>query len=60
MRQEIAQEAMKASPPAVITGWAWLNGMTLEKWVAVATLVYIGLQAAHLLWRWFREIRGKK
>lgn len=59
MRQEIAQEAYKATPPVAVTGWAWINGMTLEKWVAVATLIYIVLQAGHLVWRWYREWRKK-
>ncbi len=57
MRQEVVQESIKATPPAMVAGWAWLNGMTLEKWVALATLAYIGMQAAYLLWRWIREWR---
>lgn len=60
MKAEVAQEAYKATPPVVITGWAWLNGLPIEKWVGWATLVYIGLQAAYLVWKWYRESQKKE
>lgn len=61
MKQDIAQEGVKASPAIAVTGWALMNGMTLEKWLALATLIYIGLQAGYLLWKWYREWkRGRR
>jgi hypothetical protein len=61
VKQDIAQEAAKAAPPVAVTGWAWMNGLTLNEMVALATLGYIGLQALYLLWKWFREWkRGHK
>lgn len=60
MRQEIAQELAKAAPPVTVTSWAWLNGLTLDKWVAIATLIYIVLQAAHLVWKWWREFQRRR
>lgn len=60
MKGEIAEEGLKAAPPVTVTAWAWLNGLTLDKWVALATLTYIVLQAGYLIWKWWREIkRGK-
>lgn len=34
-----------------------LSALTLNEWVAIATLVYIGLQVLHLIWKWFGEIK---
>lgn len=35
--------------------------LTLNEWVAIATLAYIALQAAFLIWKWRREAkRGKQ
>ena len=41
--------------PAV--GGATTYYLTLNEWVAIATLAYIGLQAAFLLWKWWREAK---
>lgn len=60
MRAEVIQESLKASPPVTITAWAWMNGLTLNEVVALATLAYIALQAAYLIFRWIREIRRGK
>lgn len=59
MRQEIAQQAAKSAPPATVTAFAWANALTLNEWVAIATLAYIGLQAGYLIWKWIRDIRSK-
>ena len=57
MKAEVVQEGLKASPPVTVTAWAWMNGLTLNEVVAVATLIYIVLQAGYLIWKWVREIR---
>tara|TARA_R100000049_G_C1894785_1_gene46667 strand:- start:440 stop:664 length:225 start_codon:yes stop_codon:yes gene_type:complete len=49
----------KTSPPVAVTT-AMLAGLSLETWVAIATLSYIALQAAYLLWKWARELTAKK
>lgn len=51
-RHELAAEAWRAAPAVIGTAIA---GMTLEKWVALATLVYIAIQAGYLLRKWWRE-----
>lgn len=36
-----------------VAGWA----LTLNQWVAIATLSYIALQIGYLIWKWCREAR---
>lgn len=47
--QDAGMEALKAAPPAMAAA------LTLNEWVAVATIAYIVLQAAYLIWRWRRQ-----
>jgi membrane protein implicated in regulation of membrane protease activity len=49
----------KSTPPGVVTLWTWMTG-NLPTVVALATLVYIALQIAYLLWRWVREVRQRR
>lgn len=57
MRVAIANEGLKATPPVTVTAVAWMQGMTLTDAVALATLIYIVLQAGYLIWKWVREAR---
>lgn len=59
MKQEIAQEAVKAAPPVAVTGWAWLQGIPIDKLLGWATLVYVVLQTSYLLWKWYREVKRR-
>lgn len=52
MKTELAQEAVKGAPAVAGTAYAWF---TLNEWVAVATIVYIVIQAVYLLRKWYRE-----
>lgn len=54
MKQEIAQEAVKAAPPVAVTSAHFL-GMGLNDWVLTATLIYTGLLTVNLLWKWCKE-----
>lgn len=51
--------AVGASAGAVATQQteATFMGLTGNTWVIVATLILIGLQAAHLAWKWRRDYR---
>ncbi|PZQ62617.1 MAG: hypothetical protein DI570_09945 [Phenylobacterium zucineum] len=49
--QDTGMAGLKLSPP--ITVYA----LTLNEWVAVATLLYLALQAGYLAWKWQREWR---
>jgi hypothetical protein len=60
MKQEIAQQAVKSAPPVSLTAFAWITSLTLDKWVAMATLAYIGLQAGYLIWKWWQDIKRKR
>lgn len=57
MRTEITSESLKATPPVAVTALTWMHGVTLNDIVLLATLAYIGLQAAYLVWKWVREYR---
>lgn len=52
MKTEIATEAAKGAP--AVAG-ALAAAMTLNQWVALATGVYIVIQAAYLVRKWYRE-----
>jgi len=54
-RMQAAIEAAKAAP--AVAG-ATAAGITLNQWVAIATVVYIALQAMYLLRKWWREERA--
>ena len=54
--QDLTKAAIEAAPPVTYAALR-LFGMPLPDWVALATLVYILLQAAHLIWRWRRQAR---
>lgn len=60
MKHEIVQESAKATPPVMVTAWAWAHGLTLTDLVALATLAYIALQAGYLIWKWWREFNRRR
>lgn len=47
--QEIAAAIAKAAPPVAVVGTTIIFGLTLNEWVAIATLFYIILQAFFLI-----------
>jgi hypothetical protein len=49
MKDEITVAAAKAAPPVAVTSSHVMFNLTLNDWVALATLVYIGLQAFFLI-----------
>lgn len=49
MKDEIAVAAAKSAPPLAVTSSHVMFNLTLNDWVALATLVYIGLQAFFLI-----------
>ena len=60
MKQAITQESLKSAPPVIVTAWAWMNGLTLNEVVALATLGYIVLQAGYLIWKWWHEFKRRR
>lgn len=52
MKTEFTVEAMKGAPAI---GGSVAAAMTLNQWIALATGVYIVIQAAYLVRKWWRE-----
>lgn len=49
------QVAMAApSVTAVLTSW---ERVTVQDWLAISGIIFIGLQAVYLIWRWVRDAR---
>jgi hypothetical protein len=57
---KVAHDATMAGAKLSLPAGALLMGFTLNEWVAIATLVYIVLQSAHLTWKWLRDWRASK
>jgi uncharacterized membrane protein len=57
VNNDVPVEALKAAPPVTVTAAAAVTGWDLNHWVAIGTLVYIVLQCAHLIWKWWRQAR---
>lgn len=54
MTQDVGVALAKAFPPVTI--WA----LTLNEWLAIASIVYIIAQLAYLIWKWVREAKRRK
>lgn len=59
-KTDIVIEAGKAAPPAAIVAGNKLLGIDLPSAVAIATLLYLGLQICYLIWKWLGESAEKK
>jgi len=59
-KSDVIAEAAKAAPPIAITTAVTVGGLTLNEWVALATLLYIVLQSGWLVWKWYHAIKDKK
>ena len=59
MQAEIAAEAGKSTPPAAVAAVEAVarDGIGPVGW---ATLAYIALQSAYLLWKWWRDWKRAK
>lgn len=59
-RTEIGVEAAKATPPALVVASNKLLGLDLPTIVALATLLYLVIQIAYLLWKWRNEAGDRR
>lgn len=57
IKDSAMSEVAKAAPPVWVTALATAQGWTMSDYVALATILYIGLQSAYLLWKWYQEHR---
>ncbi len=57
--REIAQGAVRSTPPVAVSGAILFHGLSIpdiaQIAVCVATLGFIGLQAAYVWWKWRRD-----
>ena len=56
MQKIVVSEATKSAPPVIVTA-AVAEGFTVNEWLAVATIIYIVMQACYLGWKWYKEWR---
>ena len=54
VQAEVGLAAKKLALPVV--GWT----ITLDKAVGIATLIYLALQTAHLIWKWRNDVKARK
>ncbi|NBX72679.1 MAG: hypothetical protein EBQ89_00065 [Alphaproteobacteria bacterium] len=59
-KSDVLSEAAKAAPPVAITTAVTIGGLTLNEWVAIATLLYVVLQSGWLIWKWYHAIKERK
>lgn len=57
MKQQTQDLALEAAKGAPAVAGAVATALTLNEWVAVATGIYIIVQIAYLLRKWWREER---
>jgi hypothetical protein len=58
-KADLTSEAMKAAPPVTVAG-ATVAGIQVNDLILWATLVYVVLQIAFLLYRWHKMHTTKK
>jgi hypothetical protein len=58
-KADLTAEAMKAAPPVTVAG-ATVAGIQVNDLILWATLVYVVLQIAFLLYRWHKMHTAKK
>lgn len=55
--RDVSVALAKITPPAAVSAASATEGWDAHKWVYILTAGYIVLQAAHLLWKWWREAK---
>ena len=54
-RHDLANAAMQTAPGAAAAGGARVLGLPLSDWAVMATISFVVLQAAYLVWKWRRD-----
>lgn len=60
MQAEIGAEVARATPPAVVAAGAVVGSWDINHVVGAATVAYIGLQAAYLIWKWWCDAQRRR
>lgn len=53
----VVHEVANAVPSTAALFVTWVLGLSVEKWLALVSIGFIGLQAAYLVWKWAKEAR---
>ena len=60
LKTEAATQGAYATPPLLVTAADQLGAISVNSYVAIATLVYVVMQAAYLGWKWYKEYKATK
>lgn len=58
LANEISAAGLKVAPPAILSA-VTASGWGVQEWMYAATLAYVVLQGAYLIWKWRREARKR-
>lgn len=56
-KQDIAGALHQITPGAVTAGSFRIAGLPLSDWLVLASMAFVALQAAYLIWKWRRDSR---
>jgi hypothetical protein len=56
-KHDVATAAYHAAPGAGASAVTTIAGLPLSDWLVVASLLFVVLQAGHLIWKWRRQVR---
>lgn len=59
-KQDIAVAVVQTTPGAASAGAARLGGLPLSDWAVIATIGFVLLQAAYLIWKWRRDYKREQ
>lgn len=46
--------------PSIAAIWAYVAGITPERWLTYWGIAFLALQAGYLLWKWRRDVRRER
>ncbi len=56
-KHDLATAAYQTTPGAAAAGGARMMGLPLGDWLVLASIAFVVLQAAYLVWKWRRDAR---
>ena len=59
-KHDAAVQALQAVPATAAIVATKVLGFSLNEWLAIASIVFIVLQAGYLLWKWRNEWRARQ
>ena len=56
-KHDLVNAGYHATPGAAAAGGARMMGLPLSDWLVLASIMFVLLQAAYLVWKWRRDAR---